>query len=82
MAKGVNERAKALSNVKLSGPGYDETACNDVYIPTIEEKLDRLEKEAEFSINRANNELAKVARIRTALKKNPALSDLYSLMKF
>lgn len=77
-------RDRDLANkMTLSGLGYAETdKCANSRIPTIEERLQYMEEQAKYSIECAKTELAKVERIKAALKKNPALSDLYSLLRF
>jgi hypothetical protein len=84
-------KSNILGAIHRSGPGYSpgysgEAACDNgpsqTYMPTIEERLQYMEEQAKYSIECAKKELDKVARVRAALKKNPALSDLYTFMKF
>lgn len=77
-----NNRVEECAAVNKEYDKAYATGPSQVYMPTIEEKLNQLERDAKDMIHHANSQLTKVARIKTALKKNPALSDLYTLMKF
>ena len=79
----MNQTVKSYPGPIFTGLGNCESSGSaDVYVPTIEEKIYRLEYQGKSEIESGNIKLAQAARIRKTLKDNPSLSDLYTLMRF